>query len=223
MKKSFTLSEVLIALTIIGIIAAITLPIAINKYKEQETVSKVKKFYSTFSNALNQAIANNGTVDIWDLEAKSGDYDSYSAKKFAEYIKPYLNIIYDCGTDSTNECMDNTTYKYLNGQEWSAYGSSSMYYKMILNDGSLVWFRTHINGCGQEDDDTNVCAQIWFDINGKKSPNQLGKDTFFAKVRPYNLGYSYQDTYTDCNLSGTGFSCLKYIIEYSDMSYLGKK
>ncbi len=77
--KAFTLSEVLITLVIIGIIAAITVPAVVNNYVEQSTVSRVKKFYSTMSNAINSAIALEGPVDTWDLKADSGNYDSASA------------------------------------------------------------------------------------------------------------------------------------------------
>lgn len=40
--KGFTLAEVLITLGIIGIVAAMTLPILIQKHQEKVTVTKVK-------------------------------------------------------------------------------------------------------------------------------------------------------------------------------------
>lgn len=51
-KKAFTLAEVLITLGIIGVVAAITMPVLINKYQEIVTVTKVKKFYSLMSQAI---------------------------------------------------------------------------------------------------------------------------------------------------------------------------
>ena len=57
----FTLAEVLITLVIIGVIAAITVPTLINKTQNQEYVSKLKKAYSTFTQATNQIIAEEGT------------------------------------------------------------------------------------------------------------------------------------------------------------------
>ncbi len=42
-KQTFTLSEVLILLVIIGFIAAITVPVMYNTYLKQETISKLKK------------------------------------------------------------------------------------------------------------------------------------------------------------------------------------
>ena len=41
--KAFTLSEVLITLGIIGIIAAMTLPSLVGRYQEKVTVTRLKK------------------------------------------------------------------------------------------------------------------------------------------------------------------------------------
>ncbi len=67
-KKGFTLAEVLITLGIIGVVAAMTLPTLITKYKEQETVTRVKKFYSVFSQAYTMAVLDNGTINNWGLK-----------------------------------------------------------------------------------------------------------------------------------------------------------
>lgn len=51
-RNAFTLAEVLITLGIIGIVAAMTLPIIVENYKRHEYSSKIKKFNSTFTQAL---------------------------------------------------------------------------------------------------------------------------------------------------------------------------
>ena len=43
--KGFTLAEVLITLGIIGIVAAMTLPALVGKYKKQQTVAQLQKVY----------------------------------------------------------------------------------------------------------------------------------------------------------------------------------
>lgn len=55
-RFAFTLAEVLITLGIIGVVAAMTIPVLVQKYKEQATVTRVKKFYSVFSQAYTMAI-----------------------------------------------------------------------------------------------------------------------------------------------------------------------
>ena len=51
-KKAFTLAEVLITLTIIGVIAAITIPNLMQKYTKHQYVVGLKKAYSELSNAI---------------------------------------------------------------------------------------------------------------------------------------------------------------------------
>ena len=58
--RGFTLAEVLITLVIIGFIAAMTIPTLINKTNNQEYVSKLKKAYSTLSQATNRIITEEG-------------------------------------------------------------------------------------------------------------------------------------------------------------------
>lgn len=48
-SKSFTLSEVLITLGVIGIMAALTLPTVISKYKRKSVETKLAKFYSVMN------------------------------------------------------------------------------------------------------------------------------------------------------------------------------
>ncbi len=58
--KGFTLAEVLIALTIIGIIAAITVPLIMINSQKREVEVKLKKFYSTMTQATRQWQSENG-------------------------------------------------------------------------------------------------------------------------------------------------------------------
>ena len=61
-KNGFTLAEVLITLGIIGIVAALTMPSLIQNSKRQETSARLKKFYSTMSQALIMAELDNGPI-----------------------------------------------------------------------------------------------------------------------------------------------------------------
>lgn len=93
-RKGFTLAETLITLGIIGIIAALTLPTIMSKYREQVTMSKLKKFYSTMQQAHLRSIADNGEVDSWDWVAEGGESNNEILLYwFNKYWAPYLNNI----------------------------------------------------------------------------------------------------------------------------------
>lgn len=72
-EKAFTLAEVLITLGIIGIVAAMTLPVVMTKVDEIVLKNQFKKTYSLLSQALNKARA--------DLDYSPACY----SRKFAKY------------------------------------------------------------------------------------------------------------------------------------------
>lgn len=154
-KNAFTLAEVLITLGIIGIVAAMTLPALIANYKRQEYSTRIKKFYSTLSQAIIRSEVDNGAAIYWtkanQLKDDEGKCD-YGAnadwnKAFIEkYILPYL--------------------KYVSAgiKKWD---SNNNYETIVLTDGSE--FMLH-NG---------DCIDIIYDMNGLgKSPDKDGYDRF---------------------------------------------
>ncbi len=221
-KAAFTLAEVLITLGIIGVVAAMTMPVLINKHKEQVTVSKVKKFYSTMGQALNFAINENGsTVDGWTYDTETETDSSYAdSNSLVSMFKPHLKILKDCGTESG--CLYDGNPKYLNGELHNAnYDKSNTYYALILNDGTSMWFRrsqkTATPCTGTDLGHTNLCGAVWIDVNGKNSPNTIGRDIFAFAILKDRIAPVKID---DCNLNGHGWGCSAYILTNGNMNYL---
>ena len=107
--KAFTLSEVLIALVIIGVIAAITVPTLIANSRKEETTARLKKFYSTLQQVTYRAKADGNDWDYWAEEASSASTTTPDvAKEFAEtHLLPYL--VY-----SEYKLSSNAIWVYLN-------------------------------------------------------------------------------------------------------------
>ena len=57
MKKGFTLSEIMIALVVIGVITSILLPVAFNNVLN-ENVMKFKKGNATLAKVINELVTN---------------------------------------------------------------------------------------------------------------------------------------------------------------------
>lgn len=154
-KKAFTLSEVLITLAIIGVIAAITVPMLIADAHKQETITQLQKTYSTLARTTALAIADNGPVETWSIEGLSADGFS------KHYLLPYLYVM-------ENKDESEFNYKTLNGKSVSANYGSVFY----LNDGSKVSVKTpDISEYGKQ-------VRVYVDINGDKNPNRMGRDVF---------------------------------------------
>lgn len=101
-KKAFTLSEILITLGIIGIIAALTMPSLIQKNNNRVVETRLMKFYSEINQAIKLAEVDYGDKKIWwaDLNGASFDEDgnpiegsSLSEKWFRKYIGSYMKIL----------------------------------------------------------------------------------------------------------------------------------
>ena len=216
-KFGFTLAEVLITLGIIGVVAALTLPTLIQKHKEQVTVAKAKKIYSTVSQAYLMAIKENGPADEWYMEPMR---NKATTLRFASYIVPHLKVVRDCKTEpgcigyKNGIHLLNGTYRNIN------YDTDFIYYKVILADGSCIWIRRTDNNlyCAETDGGhDNVCGVVFFDVNGAKEPNVVGKDIFIMYLKSNTTVPSINN---DCNRYGNGWGCLNKILLEGKMNYL---
>jgi len=214
-KSAFTLAEVLITLVIIGIVAALTISAVINTYVERSTVAKVKKGLSILGQAKKLAEAQNGPVIGWDFE---GTWSTENNQKFFNYLKPYISLSKDCGTAAG--CYSSSVYQ-LNGNLHSqSYGTNNKFYKFVLADGSVMWFGASISGgkCGLSYSFVNnICATFFYDINGDKKPNTIGKDIFTYYIAADGV---FPSDKNECHKNSTGFGCTTYIIQRNNMNYL---
>lgn len=83
--RAFTLAEVLITLGIIGIVAAMTLPTVLSKYREQVVLTKLKRIYSVMNQAIKQSELVNGECLYWETTLKPIDF-------YNKYYKGYLKV-----------------------------------------------------------------------------------------------------------------------------------
>lgn len=160
-NKAFTLAEVLVTLTIIGVVSAMTIPTLMNKNKEVQTVAAVKSTYSIINDAIQRAEIDNGPINTWDLTSTN---EGGEGKKFINYLLPYLKILKNC-QNNDKECIADDYYT-LNKSKKSV-GNDNKVYNVILKNGTaLVFWNTKGKGI------------IAVDINGRQKPNRRGVDYF---------------------------------------------
>jgi prepilin-type N-terminal cleavage/methylation domain-containing protein len=202
-KRAFTLAEILIAIGIIGVVSAMTIPTLISKYQERIAINRLKQTYSILSEAFKFAIEDNGSVDSWCDVPESDTLDSCSYKLYKK-ISPYLKFGQSCnGWGSGGKCF---ATKYANIHDQTYYTFNIDYYSVVLHNGvalsftartrgmnSNYWCKTNkdltiYNGKGGAPLDLgwlnmfNHCGFIFVDINGKSNPNVDGKDFFQFKI-----------------------------------------
>lgn len=158
---AFTLSEVLITLGIIGIIAAITIPVLMNNIKDQQLKTAYKKAYSIAANALDMANQQNLIV------ATTGEGDGNHAANFLAFMSQFQTTK-TCLNNDYENCWDDSGEKFA--KMWFATGfpqHSGMSSSAFIDNSGMAW-----------------CNYYWgyfillVDTNGFKPPNQYGKDRF---------------------------------------------
>ena len=106
MKKrlAFTLAEVLITLGIVGVIAAISIPMLITATQKRTTETKIKRFYSEINNAMRLSAQENG-VDMEGWVVKNKNYNKAEMTNFINtYIRPYMNIMSVKSVEKNPKC-----------------------------------------------------------------------------------------------------------------------
>ena len=83
-KAAFTLAEVLITLGIIGIVAAMTIPNIVAKYKQRMFVFQWRKTYSELANALKLMQENDDVISLKNLQ---GGTEYEYASVLGKYLK----------------------------------------------------------------------------------------------------------------------------------------
>lgn len=217
---AFTLSEVLITLGIIGVVAAMTLPSVIQSYKEKAIVNQVGKTYSMLNEAFARAIADNGTVDNWCQldQYESNGYPTCSIK-MVDIISNYLKVTKKClGWPDAYKCMSgDINYTSTQGEKNKFSFKQISYFRAIrLANGMGITFdarnygNNHSVWCKHYSNIQSAsesCGFIYVDINGNKGPNQDGVDLFaFIIYRNGLVGHGRKGIIRDV---GFEWNCLK--------------
>ena len=211
-KAAFTLAEVLITLGIIGVVAALTMPVLIENHKKQVIISKLDKAYSTISNAYVLAKEANGDMENWGLV----EYQSATKNEedFLYYISPFLNVQKYCG--KAEGCFPDVGYGSIGTTNFGVNMNRSTWYsKAILTDGSMISSITF----------NNSTSVVRIDVNGPKAPNVMGIDLFSFvvlpdKVIPQGVGDLKQSSDYFIN---RGDYCASQVIYNKTMDYIKDK
>lgn len=176
--SGFTLAEVLITLGIIGVIAAITIPLLINNINDMQYKVAYKKAYSDASNAWKRMYAD------YNVVTRTGIYVTSEGKTNFTQFKNLFNVSKECFSSNAAECWD------MSGEKYNAEQPDNSSLAFVDNSGRN-WVSIDSGYAGE---------LMLVDINGFKKPNQFGKDRF-----PF---WPVLDacTFNDCSPNGSGYN-----------------
>lgn len=220
-KKGFTLSEVLIVLGIIGIVAALSIPTLINKIQKHTLETQLKETYSTIQQVMRRA---QGEGSDFQTAFQDGSMQAMKAW-FDEFIIPYMKVESVCYNQpgcwhppGAAKNLNGTANVWENENGWGLD-------ILTFTTAKGAWF--DMDGHGGYStcrglfgiNATTSCLVIYFDINGNKPPNTVGKDIYVVVQTEKGLVPAGNDktkaqVESNCN-SGNGYWCLQKVINDS--------
>lgn len=227
MRQGFTLSEVLITLSIVGVVAVLTIPGIMKNYRNRLYTAQLEKVYAQVADAA-QAIMNDEHVDNF-YETTAGeaittintnvctDKDKGKCEHGYPYFltKYFKAVKFNCKKEDKSGCASSTGsyYSYLNGTT-STTGMGGNYCIQTVSGATI---------CASG----SSCLNINVDVNGMAEPNMAGRDIFTmaithnGKVIDYNgscLNENPGAYANDCGsdntaLTGSASGCLNNVIQ----------
>ena len=208
-RIAFTMAEILLSLTIIGVVAAITLPSLTGNINERTWNTQRKALYARFSQALALMPSLNGYGTLSAGSGTSGT-DSYiepedsAAETFItsglSKVMKINNIcdsehLEDCGIPETITTYDGnvsisdiktiTDYndKFVSQYKYTTLNTKAAAFETQNGESILVYYNP---SCAPDMGETafhytapKMCANFIYDLNGSKGPNTVGKDIGF--------------------------------------------
>lgn len=159
----FTLAEVLIALTVIGVIAAITISGLVNTINDMHYKATYKKAVADATNAVDNANRQ--------YLFESADC---SINNFAVFMHQFKTIK-ECtsGSDGRDIC-----WEFTNGEKYGSWHSPYSNSYQFIDTSGRAWSMPY----------SSTDAYFFVDTNGSKNPNQWGKDRFALWFKQTSTG-----------------------------------
>jgi len=182
-KKGFTLSEVLVAIAIMGVIAAATIPTIINSTNKHEYVDGLKRATLILKTATSEVAANNNGTLMYVVT-------NHDSNAFINKYCTYLNCIKKCNVGTGAGVCYAADLKNLDGGTYG-WTDFSDYSSAILSNGMSIMIRP-----GNTSTIDNY-GEVYVDVNGFKPPNIIGRDIFVFMVNhtPPAIRQSYVGEY----------------------------
>lgn len=203
-KSGFTLAEVLITLGIIGVVAAMTMPVLVSNYRKNVVETRLKKFYSSMNQAIKMAEAEYGDKEGWQPK----DTDDF----WNNYLSKHLNYI-NVEENSSGSRKQKIVY-FADGSAVKI----DIYFSE--NDDGEVTMSTH-GGHFLFCPEAKYCKEPYYTVNGEKDkgkrnftfgfwPNETNSNFKYHKnkgVEPYMVWWNgdekvlYTSSTYGCNTS----------------------
>ena len=179
---AFTLSELLLALTIVGVIAVLTVPVIVGNVQKKLFATKLKNTVTMIEQVAQQEMIRHHTRNLMNTDFSDPE-KLLSDKHFSiAKICPASTASRDCWK-TTATGKNKVVYRRIN----KAVVTINAGYTVILKNGIMLRYTL--------DNLQGIVGIFYIDINGNDKPNILGHDTYSFYIT--NKGFIVDKSYLD--------------------------
>lgn len=214
MKKfGFTLAEVLITLSIIGVVAALTAPTLVTSSRNQANAARLSVIVSNLENAFTSAIVQENVdnlyrTSMWTNGPVNAE-NSANIPAFVGNLGRYLVVNGYKNSDGEYYGTNNTCAMSNDGGRSEScvtggdfrFGGNGQTFAMPTKNGATIFIRTYAAPDNfEEQKDAAIAAgssyytnaaDVMIDVNGTAAPNTFGRDMFFFQLGENGILYPY--------------------------------
>ena len=210
-QQAFTMAEILLSLTIIGVVAAITLPSLTGNINERTWNTQRKALYARFSQAIALMPALNGYGTLTEDESGSITADTATETFIANGLAKVLKINNICDSEHLADCgmpakigtfagsnvtmplkmseLNSTLVSTSNDASHSQIDTMAAAFETQNGESITAYYNPRctsqmksVNNAISMMPQGAVCANLIYDLNGTKGPNTIGKDIGFITI-----------------------------------------
>lgn len=206
-RSGLTMSEALFTLSIIGVIAALTMFGLFVKINDTKNIVALKKFYTSISQVTLFVILDRSSPNYWGLD----EYSQNSSALAFSYYRPYFKVVRECSNETG--CWQYPT-KFLSGKVYLK--QAKIYqYMFTLVDGMNVIMNVYPKNIIKSEFGVDVekdSVVFIIDVNGNAYPNQMGRDIFAFVLKGNDIVPGGFDNTYNCNKAASGLTCAARVI-----------
>jgi len=194
MRKALTIGELLITMTIIGVIAALVLPGIIQDYHKKVYTSKLKKTIETIEGAVHQACLDNNVSYFYQTPYAQFVMGGGNQQAF---IDKYFPI-----SANVNANPFASSYRYISGGDAGKPSALNSGYAKLTSGQAISFFCKSDRRC-----------IFRIDLNSTEGPNIVGRDLFSVRIDEKTNKLYDEESSDKCGTKSQGEGCLNKLLE----------